>query len=137
MSYRNLEVWSMARNLVGQIHQMSLTCLPKFEMFETGSQIRRSSKSIKSNIVEGYGRRSHKADYIRFLEYAQSSCLETEDHLDTLVLTKSLTDAALAAHLQTEVELLLRKLTSFIHAVADRHIEPPRVREIEDETSEI
>jgi len=44
---------------------MSLT-LPRFELYETGSQIRRSSKSIRSNIVEGYGRRRYKFDYIRF-----------------------------------------------------------------------
>ena len=41
--------------------------LPKFEMFEEGSQIRRSSKSVRSNIVEGYGKRHYKNDFIRFL----------------------------------------------------------------------
>ena len=53
MSYKNLEIWQEARKLVIDIHKMSLTELPKFEMFEEGSQIRRSSKSVKSNIVEG------------------------------------------------------------------------------------
>ena len=57
MNYRDLEVWQLSRELVVDIHQMTLTQLPKFEMFEEGSQIRRSSKSIKSTIVEGYGRR--------------------------------------------------------------------------------
>lgn len=57
MSYKNLEIWKLAREVVIEIHQMSLNELPKFEMYEVGSQIRRSSKSIKSNIVEGYGRR--------------------------------------------------------------------------------
>lgn len=70
MSYRKLEVWQLARELVIDIHRMSLTGLPKFEMYEEGSQIRRAIKSVKSNIVEGYGRRRYKQDFLRFLTYA-------------------------------------------------------------------
>lgn len=55
MSYRNQEIWKLAREQSNEIHFMSLN-LPKFELYETGSQIRRSSKSVRSNIVEGYGR---------------------------------------------------------------------------------
>jgi len=88
MSYRNLEIWQMARELSIEIHAMSLE-LPKFEQYETGSQIRRSSKSVRSNIVEGYGRRMYKADYIRFLICALASNDETMDHLETLWETQS------------------------------------------------
>jgi four helix bundle protein len=52
MSYKNLEIWQLARDVVIEIHKMTLT-FPKFEMYEEGSQIRRSSKSVKSTIVEG------------------------------------------------------------------------------------
>lgn len=45
MSYKNLEIWKLSRHVVIDIHQMSMN-LPKFELYETGSQIRRSSKSI-------------------------------------------------------------------------------------------
>ena len=65
MSYRNLEIWQMARDLSVAIHKMTLNELPKFEMFEEGSQIRRSVKSVRSNIVEGYGRRRYKQEFIR------------------------------------------------------------------------
>jgi 23S rRNA-intervening sequence protein len=61
MSYRNLEIWKLSCGLVVEIHKMSLTRLLKFEMFEEGTQIRRSMKSIRSNIVEGYGRRRYKS----------------------------------------------------------------------------
>ncbi len=57
MSYKKLEVWQLARELVIDIHKMTLSELPKFEMYEEGSQIRKSIKSVKSSIVEGYGRR--------------------------------------------------------------------------------
>lgn len=83
MSYKNLEVWKLARELVVEIHKMTLTELPKFEMFEGGSQIRRSIKSVKSTIVEGYGRRRYKQEFLRFLVYAIASNDETLDHLET------------------------------------------------------
>ena len=89
MSYRKLEIWKRARDLSLEIHKMSLN-LPKFELYETGSQIRRSSKSIRSNIVEGYGRRRYKQDFIRFIIYSLSSTDETIDHLETLFETSSL-----------------------------------------------
>ena len=63
MSYKNLEIWKLAREVVIEVHEMSLK-LPKFEMYETGSQIRRSSKTVKSTIVEGYVRRQYKQDFI-------------------------------------------------------------------------
>ena len=54
MSYKNLEIWKLSRELVIDIHNMTLNELPKFELYEEGSQIRKSSKSVKSTIVEGY-----------------------------------------------------------------------------------
>ena len=48
MSYKNLDIWKLARELVRDIHVMTLNDLPKFEMYEVGSQIRRSAKSIKA-----------------------------------------------------------------------------------------
>jgi len=56
MSYRDLEIWQLGREMSIEIHKMTLNNLPKFEMYEEGSQIRRSSKSIRSNIVEGFGK---------------------------------------------------------------------------------
>ena len=95
MSYKNLEIWRLSREVTIDIHKMTLNQLPKFEMYEEGSQIRRSSKSTRSAIVEGYGRRRHKQDFIRFLSYAIASNDETIDHLETLFETESLTDKGL------------------------------------------
>jgi four helix bundle protein len=63
------------------IHRFTFQ-LPKYEMYEIGSQVRRSSKSVSVNIVEGYGRRRYKADYVRFLIFAQASCDETIEWLE-------------------------------------------------------
>ena len=121
MSYRNLEVWNLARELVVEIHRMTLDHLPRFEMYETGQQIRRSAKSIRANIVEGYGRRRYKQEFIRFLIFASASCDETTDHLDTLFVTKSLTDENLYRRLAQRLDTLGRKLNLFIQGVERNH----------------
>jgi four helix bundle protein len=87
MSYQKLEIWQLARDLTIDIHKMSFS-LPKFEQFEEGQQIRRSAKTVRSCIVEGYGRRRYKADFIKFLIYALSSNDETIDHLEMLHETR-------------------------------------------------
>jgi four helix bundle protein len=122
MSYKKLEVWQLARELVISIHKMTLEKLPKFEMYEEGRQIRKSSKSVKSMIVEGYGRRRYKQDFIRFLTYSIASNDETMDHLETLFETDSLTDKDLYDSLRNRVDILGRKLNLFIQSVEAEHI---------------
>ncbi|MCL4549267.1 MAG: four helix bundle protein [Bacteroidetes bacterium] len=124
MSYKKLEIWTLARELVVDIHKMTLDNLPKFEMFEEGSQIRRSSKSVKSNIVEGYGRRYYKQEYIHFLLISLSSNDETTDHLETLFETKSLADEKLFNDLHARLDMLGKKLNSFIQSEQEQHISP-------------
>ena len=120
MSYKKFEIWQDARELVIDIHKMSLKELPKFEMFEEGSQIRRSGKSVKSNIVEGYGRRRYKQDYIKFLTYSIASNDETIDHLENLFETESLKNEKLYDNLHKRLETLGKKLNLFIQAIEKR-----------------
>ena len=95
MSYRDLEIWKLARQAAIGVHRMTVQELPKFEMYEEASQIRRSVKSIRSNIAEGYGRRRYKPEFIRFLVFAHASCDETIDHLEGLFESGSLTNEAI------------------------------------------
>ena len=122
MSYRNLEIWQLARTLVVDVHQMTLKKLPKFEMFEEGSQIRRSVKSIKSTIVEGYGRRRYKQEFVKCLTYSLASCDETVDHLETLFETESLVDRDVYDELHARLETLGKKLNLFTQSVERSHI---------------
>ncbi|MCB0195245.1 MAG: four helix bundle protein [Anaerolineae bacterium] len=59
-------------------------------MIENLSGLRRSSKSIIANFVEGYGRRYYPKEYIKFLTYALASCDETKAHLELLYETGSM-----------------------------------------------
>jgi four helix bundle protein len=121
MNYKDLEVWQIARDLSTEIHKMTLA-LPKLEMYEEGSQIRRSSKSIRSNIVEGYGRRRYKNEFIKFIVYAIASTDETIDHLETLFETESLKDKELFETLYKKANLLGKKLIKFLDSVEEQHL---------------
>ena len=123
MSYRKLDIWQKARSLVVRIHRLTLDALPQFEMYEEGAQIRRSIKSVKSNIVEGYGRRRYHADYVKFLVYAHASCDETVDHLETLFETGSLRSESAYEALHADLTGLSRGLHGFIAAVEERRYE--------------
>ena len=121
MNYKDLEIWQLSREVVIEIHKMSLE-LPKFEMYEEGSQIRRSSKSVKSNVVEGYGRRNYKNEYIRFITFALASNDETLDHLETLFETGSLTDKIFYDRIHNKIELLGKKINRFLQSVQADHL---------------
>ena len=121
MYYKDLELWKLARSLVVDINFMTLNDLPKYEMYEIGSQIRRSSVSIKANIVEGYGRRRYKLDFIHFLVIAHSSTDETIDHLETLYETGSLKSKEKFDDLHSRLEMLGKMLFMFIRAVGKGH----------------
>lgn len=116
--YRDLNIYQEAHRLGIEIHCFSLK-LPKFELYETGSQIRRASKSISANIVEGYGRRRYQADYVKFLVYAQSSCDETNEWL---VYIQDLYEefAEEARGLLSELDGLGRQINVFIQSIEAR-----------------
>ncbi len=116
-SYKDLEIFQMSNALAIRVHRMTLEKLPKFEMFEEGSQIRRSSKGIKTNIVEGFGRKKYHGEYVKYLTYALAECDETKEHLNTLFETGSLTDKALYEDLYQSYETLGRKIYRFRESV--------------------
>ncbi len=114
MSYKNLEIWQLAREIALEVHKLTLEDLPKFEMFETGQQIRRSSKSCRATIVEGYGRKRYQNEYFKFLIYSLGSNDETIDHLEELWETGSLKNKERYDLIHSKCELLGKKLTNFL-----------------------
>ncbi len=101
-SYADLDIYKISYSLALDVHRLSMK-LPKYELYETGSQVRRSSKSISANIVEGYGRKRYKAEFIRFLIFSHASCDETIVHLNFI--------KDLYEHLKEETAQLIEKYT--------------------------
>ncbi len=95
--------------------------MPKHELYEIGSQLRRASKSISANIVEGYGRRRYKAEFIRFLIFAQASCDETTEWVEYIHdCYKDLKEEA--EQLLSMTDELGKKINRFIQAVESKHL---------------
>lgn len=112
--YKDLEIYRLAYDLAIKVHQMSLK-LPSYELYEQGSQIRRSTKSIKDTIAEGHGRRRYKTEFIRYLVFAHSSCDEANSQLNMIsdihCPDKPLTE------LINRYDILGRKLNKYIEYV--------------------
>ena len=118
-SYKELKVYQLAHDIGVAIHSFSLQ-LPRFELYETGSQLRRSSKSISANLVEGFGRRRYKAEFIRFLVFSHASCNETVEWLE-YVRDCHPDVKEEAEKLLERMDELGRKLNRFIGAVESEH----------------
>lgn len=78
-SYKELEVWQLARQLVATIYAVSQG-FPKEELFGLTNQLRRAAVSVPSNIAEGCGRQTPR-DTINFLFIARGSLYELETQL--------------------------------------------------------
>ncbi|OYU94643.1 MAG: four helix bundle protein [Bacteroidetes bacterium B1(2017)] len=78
--YRDLEIYKTSFDLFIKTHKFSMK-FPRHEMFELGSQLRRSADSVNSNIVEGYGRKVYPKEWYKFMVYSLASCDETSLHL--------------------------------------------------------
>ena len=74
----NLDIYQKAYKLMIDIHKITLT-FPKIEQYGgIADQLRRSSKSITANIVEGFGKQHFfKGEFKRMLVYSIGSCDET------------------------------------------------------------
>ena len=114
-SYRDLEIYQLSYDLAVKVHKFTLK-LPKYEQYEEGSQVRKSSKGITSCIVEGYGRKKYKADFIKFLIYSHASCDETIVHLNFIQDTHKLDNKEINSFLDKYDELG-RKINKFIQYV--------------------
>ena len=79
-SYRDLEVWQKAMDLVTTVYDITKT-FPETERFGLTNQLRRAAVSIPSNIAEGQGRRTTK-DFLSFLYIARGSLMEVQTQFE-------------------------------------------------------
>jgi four helix bundle protein len=77
-SFEDLEVWKEARSLKKEIIELVKTFPPE-EKFRLIDQIKRSSRSVGTQIAEVHGRRT-KPDELRFCVIGRGSLSETLNH---------------------------------------------------------
>jgi four helix bundle protein len=78
-SYRDLEVWQKAMDLVVECYRIT-NKLPRSELYGLTSQLRRAAVSVPSNIAEGR-ERQHTKEFVQHLAIAYGSLAESETHL--------------------------------------------------------
>ncbi len=78
-SYRDLEVWQKAMDLVVECYHITKD-FPKREIYGLTSQLQRAAISIPSNIAEGR-ERQHTKEFIQHISIAYASLAELETHI--------------------------------------------------------
>ncbi len=78
-SYRDLDVWQKAMNVVVECYQITET-FPKSEIYGLSSQLQRAAVSIPANIAEGR-ERQYKKEFIQHISIAYASLAELETHI--------------------------------------------------------
>jgi four helix bundle protein len=95
-SYKDLEVYSAAMDAAMEIFQITKN-FPKVETYSLVDQIRRSSRSVCSNIGEAWRKRRYKAAFIAKLSDAETEAGETQiwlefafrcDYIDEMIRSK-------------------------------------------------
>jgi four helix bundle protein len=79
MLVEDLEVYQRLCNLSLEVHELTMS-FPKFELYELGSQLRRSTNSAPANLAEGFGNK-HTNIYTETISRAQGEIRETKHHL--------------------------------------------------------
>ncbi len=80
-SYRDLEVYQRSMKVLIEVHKLALR-FPEYERYALADQVRRASKSVPTNIAEGYGRRKSAKEFKHYLSMALGSANEMVVHLE-------------------------------------------------------
>lgn len=89
-SFRDLKVYQKLKVLHLEIHEETMS-FPKFELYELGSQVRRSSNAAPAILAEGWGSR-HTNIYIEAINRALGEVRETQHHLEVAKDKKYMTE---------------------------------------------
>jgi len=115
--YKKLKVWEDAHKFTIDIYNITKK-FPNNEQYGLTSQIRRSSSSISTNIVEGCGQLDN-GNLIRFLGIAKGSAFETEYQL---LLSKDLSYIDINEYniLTEKIKSIIRRLNNLIKFLKNR-----------------
>ncbi len=80
-SYRELRVFQAAMDATMEVFQLTKK-FPKEEKFSLSDQLRRSSRSVCTNLAEAWRKRRYKAAFIAKLNDAEAEACETQVSLE-------------------------------------------------------
>lgn len=109
-SYKDLEVYNRSFKMAMDIFWM-IRNFPKEEVYSLTSQIVRSSRSVSSNITEGWAKRNYEAIFKQHLITSLGSNSETENWLKFALECKYITQEDFNA-MSMELDEIGKMLTS-------------------------
>jgi four helix bundle protein len=112
-THKDLEVYQVAFKLAMQIFQQSNT-FPKEERYSLTDQIRRSSRSVCTNLAEAWRKRRYEASFLSRLSDAEAEAAETQVWLEFAVQCNYL-EVESGQKLLTFYDNILGKLVSMIN----------------------
>jgi four helix bundle protein len=110
-TFRKLNVWNEAMELVEEVYNKLLPMLPSMERFSLSSQSSRAVISIPANISEGSGRYSKK-EFKQFLYNARGSLYELMTLLDIMARLKYI-----SSDLQLRIENKLDRISGLLNGL--------------------
>ena len=117
-SVRDLKVYKLAFETAMEIFQISKT-FPREERYSLTDQIRRSSRSVCTNLSEGWRKRRYKAVFINKLSDASQEAAETQTWLEFALACSYITQGVFYRldekyeHIFAMLNTMERKVDSF------------------------
>ena len=111
-THRDLDVYQIAFEAAMRIFGLTKR-FPKEETYALTDQIRRSSRSVCSNIAEAWRKRRYQAAFVSKLNDAEAEAAETQVWVEFSVKCNYL-DAAIGRELYTTYDNILGKLVNMI-----------------------
>lgn len=112
-SYRDLRVYQSAISASMKIFEITKT-FPKEELYSMTDQMRRSSRSVCTNIGEAWRRRRYKAAFIAKLNDSETEATETHIWLELALLSGYITED-FRSELFNEYEAIISQLVIMIN----------------------
>lgn len=135
-SHEELDVYKMAFEAAMGIFEMSKK-FPREETYSLTDQIRRSSRSVCSNIAEAWRKRRYEAAFVSKLSDAEAEAAETQTWLAFAMRCSYLSDEH-AKRLRQTYDYIIGKLVKMIYSPAPwlllkRHVAPVSERSHQSE----
>ncbi len=111
-TYKDLRVYKNAMDLAMKIYEMTKS-FPIEERYSLVDQVRRSSRSICSNISEAWRKRRYKAAFIAKMSDAESEAAETQVWIEFALRCKYITESA-AEYFQAAYDEILGQIVKMI-----------------------
>jgi len=126
--FEDLKVWQLSHKLALEVSELVNT-FPKHEKYDLASQMRRSARSIPSDISEGFGR-FHFNDKLTFYERSRASLGELRNHfmeaLGNKYIDKVLYDRYRIE--MSEIGFLLNRLMRNVRIARDNHKDTKKIK---------